>query len=220
MTETVLLSIRVALIAVIINTPLAILISYIIERGNFWGKSILEGIVNLPLVMPPVTIGYLLLLLFGKQGVITAMTGIHLSFSFSAVVLAAMIISLPMMVKSIRVSLTMVDINLEFAASTLGANRIHQLLRVTLPQIRTGILNGMFTGFARSLGEFGATMIFAGNLQGVTRTIPLAVYTNLQIPGREREALIYVGISIIVAFSAMVMSNRFEKSGGRYVSRV
>lgn len=212
---TILLSVKMATLATIINLPIALFISLIITKGDFHGKSLLDGLINLPLVMPPVTTGYLLLIILGKNGLIGSIIfkwfNIRVAFTPTAVVITSMVVSFPLIYKSIKISLEMLDKKLEGVAKTLGASRYSILLRVTLPQIIPGIINGVVLGFARCLGEFGATMTFAGNISGVTRTIPLAVYSKLQIPGEEGYAALLVTISILISFLALVVSNIFEK---------
>lgn len=211
MISVILLSIKIGLLATIYNLPLSLIISWLLTRKEFRGKSLLDGFINLPMVMPPVTIGYLLLIIFSRNGLLSRVTGIQLAFTTGAAIVTAMVVSFPLMTRSIKVSLTMMDERVEFAAQTLGANRLEQFLRITLPIIKPGIINGLFLGFARSLGEFGATMTFAGNIEGITRTIPLAVYANLQIPGREIEAALLVLVSISISFLAVFFSSRWEK---------
>ncbi|MBN2618240.1 MAG: molybdate ABC transporter permease subunit, partial [Spirochaetales bacterium] len=190
--SVIFLSVRMGLIATLINLPISISLALIMSRKKIIGKRTVEGLINLPLVMPPVTTGYLLLILLGKRGIIGGFLfdnfGIRIAFTSNAVIIASMIVSFPLLYKSIKISIDMVDKKLENCAKTLGANRLEVLLRVTLPLIMPGVVNGMVLGFARSLGEFGATMTFAGNIEGITRTIPLAVYSKLQVPGKEKEA--------------------------------
>ena len=209
--ETILLSLNIGVISTAANLPLAVGAVFVLTRFDFRGKTIVDGLINLPLVMPPVTTGYLLLIVFGKNGLIGSVLfdafGIRIAFTTAAAVLASMVVSFPLIVKNIKVSMEMVDTRLEKAAMTLGAGRVAAFFRVTLPLIKPGILSGMIVGFARSLGEFGATMTFAGNIQGETRTIPLSVYSFLQIPGKEKEAALLVAISICISFLAMLLSN-------------
>ncbi len=204
------LSVKISLLATLANLPIAFVISWVLARYEFRGKSLVDGIVNLPLVMPPVTIGYLLLFLLGKQGILGSWLfqffGLRISFTTAAAVIAAMVVSFPLLARSLRISLEMVDQRLESCAATLGASRWEVLVRVTLPLAVPGLINGLMLGFARSLGEFGATMVFAGNIGGETRTIPLAVYSNLQVPGYEKEAMVLVIVSIVISFSAMSVS--------------
>lgn len=213
LSKIIYLSLKIGLLATLINLPLALLAAFLLDRMIIPYKKILEGIINLPLVMPPVTTGYVLLFVLGKRGVIGSifysLTGSSLAYTWLAAVVASMIVSFPLMIRSIRISMDMVDPRLEHAAMTLGAGRFYVFIKVTLPLVFPGILNGLVLGFARSLGEFGATITFAGNIQGETRTIPLAVYSLLQVPGKEREAGILVFISIGISFLAMFVSSLF-----------
>ncbi len=216
---TILLSIRIGLLATAINLPIALGVVYLMTHGTFKGKSLLDGIINLPLVMPPVTTGYVLLFLLGRKGlfgsVLFSLFEIRIAFTTIAAVIASMVVSFPLITRSIRISMEMVDPRLEKAALTLGAGKDAVFFRVTLPLVLPGVLNGVVLGFARSLGEFGATMTFAGNIQGVTRTIPLSVYSFLQIPGKEKEAGMLVLISIFISFLAMFLSSLFNAKSRR-----
>ena len=220
---TIGLSVRVAVLATLLNLPGALAVAWLLARTRFPGRTLVDGLVNLPLVMPPVTTGYLLLLLLGRRGLIGRplfeVFGVRVAFTFTAAVLAAMVVSFPLIVRSIRVALDMSDRRLEQAAWTLGAGRRDTFLRVTLPLVMPGIANGAVLGFARSLGEFGATMTFAGNIAGETRTIPLAVYSQLQIPGGERHAALLVAVSVVISLAAMVasaaMGARLDRQRGR-----
>lgn len=189
---TVWLSIKIALIATIINLPIATFISYFMARKEFRGKNIVDGVINLPLVLPPVTTGYLLIIVLGKYGIIGSFiyrfTGITIAFTQSAAIISSMVVSLPLIIRSLRISIEMVDTKLENAAKTLGAAPLDVFFRILIPMIMPGIISGAILGFARSLGEFGATITFAGNITGETRTIPLSVYSLLQVPGRENDA--------------------------------
>lgn len=214
-TATVFLSLKIGLLATVINTPLAMLIVYWLSHRDFRGKSLVEGIINLPLVMPPVTTGYLLLIILGKRGLIGSLLfsalGIRIAFTSAAAVIASMVVSFPLVVRSLRISMDMVDPRLERAALTLGAGKTAVFFRITLPLILPGLLNALILGFARSLGEFGATMTFAGNIKGETRTIPLSVYSFLQVPGKEKEAAVLVGVSIVISLAAMFLSSCFQR---------
>ncbi len=215
---TLFLSIRIALAATALNIPVALLLVYW-TRHEFRGKNLLDGFINLPLVMPPVTTGYILLFILGKKGlfgsVLFELFGLRIAFTSAAAVIAAMVVSFPLIVRSIRISMDMVDPRFERAALTLGADRKAVFFRITLPLILPGVINGMVLGFARSLGEFGATVTFAGNIEGVSRTIPLSVYALLQVPGKEKEAGFLVLLSVIISFAAMfassVLNQRFQK---------
>jgi len=213
--QAIILSVKVAVYCSAISLPLALATGYILARKNFIGKAMVENIIHLPLVMPPVTTGYLLLLLFGTQGVfgkiLFQLWGIRLAFSFPAAVIASVFVSFPLIVRSIRTAIEMVDPGLEDAARILGSGRIKTIIRVTIPLALPGILSGTVLAFARSLGEFGATITFAGNIAGETQTLPLAIYSYMQIPGQELPTLRLVLISILISFVAMVFSELFVR---------
>ncbi len=213
--STVWLSIKIAFIATTINLPIAISVSYIMARKEFRGKDIVDGVINLPLVLPPVTTGYLLILVLGKYGVIGGLiykiTGISIAFTQLAAIISSMVVSLPLIIRSLRISIEMVDTKLENVAKTLGAAPINVFFRILVPLIMPGIISGAILGFARSLGEFGATITFAGNITGETRTIPLSVYSLIQVPGRENDASILVIISVVISFTAMFFSSLLNK---------
>jgi molybdate transport system permease protein len=209
--EAIALSLRVAVVAMVASLPLGIVIALILARGRFPGRTLLDGIVHLPLVMPPVVTGYLLLLLFGRRGPIGAWLestfGIVLAFRWTGAALACAIMGFPLMVRAIRLSIEAIDRRLEAAASTLGANRMAVFVKVTLPLMLPGILAGMVLSFARALGEFGATITFVGNIPGVTQTIPTAIYTYTQVPGGEIGALRLTAISVAISLAALVASD-------------
>ena len=204
------LSIRVAVVATIFSLPFGILVAYILARGRFPGRGLLDGLIHLPLVMPPVVTGYLLLLLFGRKGPIGGFLdrtfGIVLAFNWTGAALASAVMGFPLLVRAIRLSLEAVDTRLEAAAATLGASRTDVLSTITLPLILPGILAGVVLAFARALGEFGATITFVGNIPGVTQTIPSAIYTYTQVPGGDLAALRLTAISIVIAFAALIAS--------------
>jgi len=220
---TMLLSIKVGLVATVINVPIAVVVSWAMSRRDFVGKALVDGLINLPLVVPPVATGYLLLLLLGRNGLVGAALfswfGMRIAYTTSAAVIASMVVSFPLVARSTRVAMEMVDGRLEQTARSLGASRLQVLLRITLPLSMKGILGGALLGFARSLGEFGATMVFAGNIEGETRTIPLSVYSLMQIPGREGGALLLVLVSVGISLATMVLSGvlvrRPESEGAR-----
>lgn len=204
------LSVSVAIYATLIGLPIALFIAYQIARKDFWGKPALESIIHLPLVMPPVTTGYLLLLLLGSQGFfgmwLAHQFNIKIAFTTTAAVLSSVVVSFPLMVRSIRTSLEMIDPGLEEASRILGAGKIKTFLSITLPLAVPGIVSGTVLAFARSLGEFGATIIFAGNIAGETQTLPLAIYTYMQTPGKESSTFKLVIISAIISLIAMIAS--------------
>ena len=217
--EAVHLSLRVATAAMVGSLPFAVAVAWLLARKRFPGRALLDGFVHLPLVVPPVVTGYLLLLTFGRHGPIGAFLestfGIVLAFRWTGAALAAAIMGFPLIVRAIRLSIEAIDPGLESAASTLGANRIVVFLTVTLPLMLPGILAGTVLSFARGLGEFGATITFVGNIPGVTQTIPTAIYTYTQIPGGEPAALRLAAISVVIAFAALLASEALSRRIGR-----
>lgn len=199
-----------ATIGVAASLPFAILIALALARGKFWGKTLLDGIVHLPLVMPPVVTGYLLLVAFGRRGIfgqaLESCCGLVFSFRWTGAALAAGIMGFPLMVRAIRLSIEAVDRRLEEAASTLGASRLGVFFAVTLPLAIPGVLAGVVLAFAKALGEFGATITFVSNIPGETRTLPAAIYTLTQTPGGDDAALRLVLISIALSLAALVAS--------------
>src|SRR5690349_24642432 len=208
--EAVRLSLRVAFWAMLGSLPFGLATAVILARGRFWGKALLDGIVHAPLVMPPVVTGYLLLLLFGRQGPIGAFLdanfGIVFSFRWTGAALACGVMGFPLMVRAIRLSVEAVDRRLEAAAGTLGANPAFIFLTVTLPLIAPGIIAGMVLAFAKAMGEFGATITFVSNIPGETQTIPSAIYAYTQVPGGESGAMRLTLVSIVISIAALWMS--------------
>lgn len=204
------LSVKVASYAMFWLLPLGLVLSWLLARKEFVGKSLLDSLVHLPLVLPPVVIGYLLLISMGKRGMIGQWIdqwfGITFSFSWRGAVLACMVVSLPLMVRSIRLSLESVDPKLEQAARTLGASPLKVFFTITLPLTLPGIMAGMMMSFARSLGEFGATISFVSNIPGETQTLPLAMYSFLETPGAELQAARLCILSVIIALASLVIS--------------
>ena len=204
------LSLKVSLLCALLSLCPAMAIAYAMARYDFRGKSLIEGFIHLPLVMPPVTTGYLLLLLLGTRSFVGNWLlhtfGIRLAFSFYSAVIAAIVVSFPLMVRSMRTALEMVDSGLEDASQILGVGKIRTFFNVTAPLALPGILSGGILSFARSLGEFGATISFAGNIAGETRTLPLAIYAYMQIPGRENATIRLVMVSVLISFLAMAVS--------------
>ncbi len=209
------LSIKVATICAVISLPFAIGIGWLLARKNFKGKWLLDGFVHLPLVLPPVTIGYLLLIVFGVKGIIgnvlQDLFGIRISFTFWAAVLASIVVSFPLVVRAIKIAIEMVDQELEFAARTLGAGPWKAFFTITIPLALPGIFSGFILSFARCLGEFGATITFAGNIVGETQTLPLAIYSAMEVPGGEMIAFRLATVSILLSFIAMVGSEYLNK---------
>jgi molybdate transport system permease protein len=204
------LSIRVATVAMFASLPVGIAVAYVLARAHFPGKSIVNGIVLLPLILPPVVTGYLLLLSFGRRGPIGAFLdehfGIVFSFRWTGAALACAVMAFPLLVRAIRLSIESVERRLEDAAGTLGANPLWVFLFVTLPLILPGIIAGMILCFAKAMGEFGATITFVSNIPGETQTLPSAIYTLTQIPGGESGALRLTLVSIVISMGALVIS--------------
>ena len=212
----VILSLQVGFWAALIGLPLAIALAWVLARTTFRGKIILDTLIHLPLVVPPVVTGYLLIQFMGRRSLFGGWfesLGFELSFNWKGAVLAAMVMSLPLMVRAIRLSFEAVDSRLEDAARTLGAGGLRVFLTITLPLAWPGVLSGVILGFARSLGEFGATITFVSNIPGETQTLPLALYSATQIPGGEPIALRLCVISILIAFVALVGAEVLARRG-------
>jgi molybdate transport system permease protein len=209
-TEAIRLSLQVALWSVACSLPFGVATAFLLARTNFPGKSLLDGLVHLPLVIPPVVVGYMLLLLMGRRGPIGGWLydtlGITVIFTWQGAALAAAVMGFPLMVRAMRLSLESVDRRLEQAARTLGAGRFDTFRSVTLPLMAPGILTGLVLAFARSLGEFGATITFVSNIPGQTRTIPVAIYTLTQTPDGDAAALRLCIIAVILSLIALVAS--------------
>ncbi|MFB6348222.1 molybdate ABC transporter permease subunit [Moraxella marmotae] len=213
--QVIYLSCKIALFSLIITIIPAILVGYWLARCQFFGKSLVETLVFLPLVLPPVIPGYLLLLGFGNQGIFgryLSALGIELAFDWKGAVLASSVMGFPLMVQSVRLAIELVDRRLEIAAMTLGSSRIKVFFGITLPLAKTGILIGAMLAFCRSLGEFGATITFVGNIAGQTRTLPLAIYSLLQQPNSDDKILRLMMISIAVAFVAMWIAQWYNRT--------
>ena len=210
----ILLSLRVATVATIVATPLGIAFALLLARGNFWGKSFVDAAVHLPLVLPPVVTGYLLLLAFGRRGFIGAWLaefGIVFAFRWTGAALACGVMAFPLLVRPIRLSIEAVDRRLEQAAETLGAPPWRVFLNVTLPLSLPGVLAGMVLGFAKAIGEFGATITFVSNIPGETQTISSAIYSLIQTPDGDTAALRLVVVSIVMAVAALIGSEWFAR---------
>ena len=208
--EALSLSLRVALWAVLVSLPLGLATAWLLARHEFIGKTLLNGLVHLPLVVPPVAVGYLLMVLLGRRGPLGAWLydsfGITLIFTWQGAAVASAVMAFPLMVRSIRLSLEAIDDRLETAARTLGAARARVFATITLPLAAPGILTGVVLAFARSLGEFGATITFVSNIAGETRTLPIALYTLIQSPGGEAGAARLMAISLALAILALLAS--------------
>jgi molybdate transport system permease protein len=213
--QAVLLSLKVSGLAVVCSLPLGILMAWILVRCRFPGKSLLDSIIHLPLVLPPVVIGYLLLVVMGRRGFIGQLLyewfGFSFSFSWHGAVLASAVVAFPLMVRAIRQSLEAVDPKLELAARTLGASPWRVFFTITLPLSVPGVIVGIVLAFARSLGEFGATITFVSNIPGETRTIPLAMYTLIETPGAESAAARLCVLAILLSLAALLISDWLAK---------
>ncbi len=211
----ILLSLRVATVATLLATPPGIALAYLLARRDFWGKSLLDALIHLPLVLPPVVTGYLLLLAFGRRGPIGAFLadyfGIVLAFRWTGAVLSCGLMSFPLLVRPMRLSIEAVDRRLEQAAETLGAPPWRVFCNVTLPLALPGVLAGMVLGFAKAIGEFGATITFVSNIPGETQTISSAIYSLIQTPDGDTAALRLVVVSVVIAVAALVGAEWFAR---------
>jgi molybdate transport system permease protein len=209
-TGIILLSLRVASVSVLCSLPFAIFVAYVLARGEFAGKTLLDALIHLPLVLPPVVVGFALLVVFGKHGPIGSVLddwfGIVFAFRWTGAALASAIMGFPLMVRAIRLSIDAIDTRLETAASTLGASRPWIFASITVPLALPGIVTGVLLSFARGLGEFGATITFVSNIPGETETLPLAIYTFTQVPGGDMQALRLSAIAVVLSVLALVAS--------------
>ncbi len=215
------LSLRVATVATLASLPFGILAAYALARWRFSGRQILNGLVHLPLILPPVVTGYLLLLAFGRKGAVGQILdewfGIVLAFRWTGAALAAAVMAFPLMVRAIRLAIEAVDPRLEEAAGTLGASRAWVFATVTLPLILPGIVAGAILAFAKAMGEFGATITFVSNIPGQTQTLPSAIYAFLQVPGGEGAAMRLVLIAVAVAMGALIASEWVGRAVARRI---
>jgi molybdate transport system permease protein len=213
--EAIRLSLRVATVGTLASLPFGLLIAYALARWRFPGKFLVDGIVYLPLVLPPVVTGYLLLLLFGRRGPLgeffNTYFGIVFSFRWTGAALAAAVMGFPLMVRAIRLSFEATDRRLEDAARTLGANSLTVFFTVVLPLALPGILAGFILAYARALGEFGATITFVSNIPGETRTLPTAIYTYTHVPGGDANAARLVAVAIILSLVALIVSEYLSR---------
>jgi molybdate transport system permease protein len=215
------LSLKVATVAMIASLPVALAVAWLLARREFWGKSLLNGLVHMPLVMPPVVTGYLLLLAFGARGPIgsfLAEFGIVFAFRWTGAALACAVMAFPLMVRAIRLSIESVDRKLEAAAGTLGASPAWVLLTVTLPLILPGVIAGMILCFAKAMGEFGATITFVSNIPGETQTLPSAIYSLTQVPGGDAGALRLTAISVAISLAALMVSEFLARRAGQRIA--
>jgi molybdate transport system permease protein len=209
-TNAIWLSVKVASWATLTSLPLGVAVAFLLARARFWGVGLINGLVHLPLVLPPVVTGYLLLLTFGKRGLAGAFLADHLglvfSFRWTGAALACAVMGFPLMVRAIRLSIEAVDGRLEQAASTLGARPLWVFLTVTLPLALPGVIAGMILCFAKAMGEFGATITFVSNIPGETQTLPTAIYSYTQTPGGDAQALRLTLISVVISLAALAAS--------------
>ena len=221
--EALSLSLSIAARSVAVSLPLAILLAWVLTRRRFLGHTLLDAFVHLPLVLPPVVVGYLLLLLFGTRGPIGAWLqhafGVELIFTRNGAALATAVMSFPLMVRAMRISLENVDRGLEQAARTLGAGAIDRFATITLPLMLPGVLAGAITAFSAALGEFGAVITFVSNIPGETRTLPLALYTALQTPGGDAAAARLAGLSLALGLGGLLLSEWFARRVRRLLGR-
>ena len=212
------LSLRVAIVATVVALPFGVAVGWLLARKEFWGKTLLDGIVYLPLVLPPVVTGYLLLISFGRRGPIGAFLadhfGVVFSFRWTGAALSCGVMGFPLMVRPIRLALEAIDRRLEDAAATLGAGRFLVFLTITLPLALPGVIAGAVLCFARALGEFGATITFVSNIPGETQTISAAIYTLLQVPNGDAAAGRLVVVAILLALAALMVSEWFARRAG------
>jgi molybdate transport system permease protein len=215
----ILLSLRVAFVSVVCSLPLAIMIAYGLARLSFPGKTLVDAVVHLPLVLPPVVVGFALLVLFGKHGPVGSLLnewfGIVIAFRWTGAALASAIMGFPLMVRAIRLSIEAIDQRLEVAARTLGGSRLRVFATITLPLALPGIITGTLLSFARGLGEFGATITFVSNIPGETETLPLAIYTFTQVPGGEMQAMRLSILAVILSIAALATSEWLTRRSAR-----
>ena len=220
--RAVTLSLRVSAVATAVSLPLGVLVAYALARWEFRGRQLLNGLVHLPLILPPVVTGYLLLITFGRKGYVGQFLdqwfGIVLAFRWTGAALAAAVMAFPLMVRAIRLAVEAVDPKLEAAASTLGASRLWVFATVTLPLVLPGIIAGAILAFAKAMGEFGATITFVSNIPGQTQTLPSAIYAWMQVPGGDDRAFRLVLVAIAIAMAALLLSEWVSRAVARRIS--
>lgn len=220
--RAVALSLKVSFWATLVSLPFGVAVAYVLARYEFWGKQALNGLVHLPLILPPVVTGYILLLSFGRKGFVGALLdqylGIVLAFRWTGAALAAAVMAFPLMVRAIRLAIEAVDPKLEQAASTLGASRAWVFATVTLPLILPGVIAGAILAFAKAMGEFGATITFVSNIPGQTQTLPSAIYSFLQVPGGDAQAARLVLIAVAIALLALILSEWVGRAVARRIA--
>lgn len=221
MTESgvIALSLKIAIAATLISTPFAVAVAWLLARRRFWGHALVNAVVHLPLVLPPVVTGYVLLLTLGRRGAVGAFLestiGLVFAFKWTGAAIAAAVMGFPLMVRSIRQAIEAVDRDLEEAAASLGANPWRVFLSITLPLALPGVVAGMVLGFAKALGEFGATITFVSNIPGETQTLALAIFTLIETPGAEAAAGRMVAFSVAISFGALLVSEWLSRRVGR-----
>lgn len=222
--EALTLSVKVATFCTLLICIPAVAVAWLLAKKAFIGKSLLDGLVHMPLILPPVVPGFLLLILLGSQGLIGKWLhetfGITIAFTWMGAVIASAVMAFPLMVRSTRQAISQVDSKLEIAAQSLGASPIKVFFSVTLPLAIPGMITGLILAFSRSLGEFGATITFVGNIEGETRTLPLAIYSYTQTPDGDFAAMRLVILSVLIAFAAIVFSNYLERKAAKKMGRV
>ncbi len=222
--EALTLSVKVATFCTLLICIPAIAIAWLLAKKAFKGKSLLDGLVHIPLILPPVVPGFLLLILLGNQGLIGKWLhetfGITIAFTWMGAVIASAVMAFPLMVRSTRQAISQVDSKLEIAAQSLGASPLKVFFSVTLPLAIPGVITGLILAFSRSLGEFGATITFVGNIEGETRTLPLAIYSFTQTPNGDLAAMRLVLLSVLIALAAIVLSNHLERKAAKKMGRV
>ena len=220
--RAVLLSLKVSFWATLVSLPFGVAVAYVLARYQFWGKQALNGLVHLPLILPPVVTGYILLMTFGRKGFVGGLLdqylGIVLAFRWTGAALAAAVMAFPLMVRAIRLAIEAVDPKLEQAASTLGASRVWVFATVTLPLILPGVIAGAILAFAKAMGEFGATITFVSNIPGQTQTLPSAIYSFLQVPGGDAQAAQLVLIAVAIALLALLLSEWIGRAVARRIA--
>ncbi len=220
--RAVTLSLRVSAVATALSLPFGIFVAYALARWEFRGRQLLNGLVHLPLILPPVVTGYLLLITFGRKGYVGQFLdqwfGIVLAFRWTGAALAAAVMAFPLMVRAIRLAIEAVDPKLEAAASTVGAPRLWVFATVTLPLVLPGIVAGAILAFAKAMGEFGATITFVSNIPGQTQTLPSAIYAWMQVPGGDDQAFRLVLVAIVIAMAALLLSEWVSRVVARRIS--
>lgn len=221
--QALILSLKVAACCTLVILIPGIAIAWLLAKKEFVGKSLLDGLVHIPLILPPVVPGFILLMLLGNHGLIGSWLnktfGITIAFTWIGAVLASAVMAFPLMVRSARLAISQVDSKLEMAAQSLRASPLRVFFTITLPLAMPGVLTGIILAFSRSLGEFGATITFVGNIEGETRTLPLAIYSYTQMPNGDMAAMRLVVISILIALSALIVSNILEKKLNRRIGK-